>query len=199
MLATDLSAFRLYNLKPAPTTISSPMAVVVVDESAKPPVMAATVVKSSPLAKWRMSPAKGKARTGPGAKVAALLLAAGVGERRRCGGEGRAGEAARGGVQGWFLGFVERFLDADAAAAMPLRPSPPPLAVASPALQPVTSHQRSRGWPDLARWGIGPGRTAEAKSAVSLASGCVSVVSLSSYGRIILELTLCSSGGCERD
>uniref|UniRef100_A0A804MPV9 Uncharacterized protein n=1 Tax=Zea mays TaxID=4577 RepID=A0A804MPV9_MAIZE len=96
-LATDLSAFGIYKLKPPPATVSSPLAVVVVDEPAK--LAAAAATKSSPSPKSRLSPAKGKARTGAAAAAGALATT-------------RLGEESR----GWFLGFVERFLDADVAA-----------------------------------------------------------------------------------
>ncbi|CAL5063376.1 unnamed protein product [Urochloa decumbens] len=125
-LATDLSAFGLYNLKPVPATVSSPLAVVVVDGSSKPAAAAATATttKSSPSAKARMSPAKGKARTGPGATAAAAALttAPAPPEWERGGGAEERGELARRlgeESRGWFLGFVERFLDADVAAAAP--------------------------------------------------------------------------------
>jgi len=123
-LATDLSAFGLYNLKPAPATVSSPLAVVVVDESSKPAAAAATPTKSSPSPKSRMSPAKGKARTGPGttAAAAALTTTPAPPEWKRGGGAEERGELARRlreESRGWFLGFVERFLDADVAAATP--------------------------------------------------------------------------------
>jgi hypothetical protein len=123
-LATDLSAFGLYNLKPAPATVSSPLAVVVVDESSKPAAAAATPTKSSPSPKSRMSPAKGKARTGPGATAAAAALTTKPAppEWERGGGAEERGELARRlgeESRGWFLGFVERFLDADVAAAAP--------------------------------------------------------------------------------
>ncbi|KAK8460153.1 hypothetical protein SEVIR_2G284700v4 [Setaria viridis] len=123
-LATDLSAFGLYNLKPVPATVSSPLAVVVVDESSKPAAAAATVTKSSPSPKSRMSPAKGKARTGPGATAAAAALTTTPAppEWERGGGADERGELARRlgeESRGWFLGFVERFLDADVAAAAP--------------------------------------------------------------------------------
>ncbi|RLM86000.1 PHD finger protein rhinoceros-like [Panicum miliaceum] len=123
-LVTDLSAFGLYNLKPAPATVSSPLAVVVVDESSKPAAAAATPTKSSPSPKSRMSPAKGKARTGPGATAAAAALTTTPAppEWERGGGAEERGELARRlgeESRGWFLGFVERFLDADVAAAAP--------------------------------------------------------------------------------
>ena len=123
-LATDLSAFGLYNLKPAPATVSSPLAVVVVDESSKPAAAAATPTKSSPSPKSQMSPAKGKARTGPGATAAAAALTTTPAppEWERGGGAEERGELARRlgeESRGWFLGFVERFLDADVAAAAP--------------------------------------------------------------------------------
>ncbi|KAL6655246.1 hypothetical protein ACP70R_006072 [Stipagrostis hirtigluma subsp. patula] len=125
-LATDLSAFGLYNLKPAPTTISSPLAVVVVDESAKPAAAAttATATRSSPSPKARMSPAKGKARTGPGAASAGAVPTTppALPEWERGGGAEERSELARRlgeESRGWFLGFVERFLDADMAAAAP--------------------------------------------------------------------------------
>ncbi|PUZ71546.1 hypothetical protein GQ55_2G321300 [Panicum hallii var. hallii] len=123
-LATDLSAFGLYNLKPAPATVSSPLAVVVVDESSKPAAAAATPTKSSSSPKSRMSPAKGKARTGPGATAAsaALTTTPAPPEWERGGGAEERGELARRlgeESRGWFLGFVERFLDADVAAAAP--------------------------------------------------------------------------------
>jgi hypothetical protein len=59
-LATDLSACGLYNLKLVLATVSSPLAVVVVDESSK--LAAATAMKSSSSPKSRMFPAKGKAK-----------------------------------------------------------------------------------------------------------------------------------------
>ncbi|XP_062193442.1 uncharacterized protein LOC133896816 [Phragmites australis] len=123
-LATDLSAFGLYNLKPVPATVSSPLAVVVVDESAKPATAAVTATKSSPSPKSRMSPAKGKARMGPGAAAAsaALTTTPALPDWERGGGTEERGELARRlgeESRGWFLGFVERFLDADVAAAAP--------------------------------------------------------------------------------
>uniref|UniRef100_A0ACD5XZT0 Uncharacterized protein n=1 Tax=Avena sativa TaxID=4498 RepID=A0ACD5XZT0_AVESA len=121
-LATDLSGFGLYNLKPVPATVSSPLAVVVVDESVKPAAAAPNAVKSlSPAAKSRMSPAKGKTRTIPGGATAAAVVAPppewerGVGAEERGQLARRLGEESR----GWFLGFVERFLDADVSAAAP--------------------------------------------------------------------------------
>ncbi|WVZ65567.1 hypothetical protein U9M48_014908 [Paspalum notatum var. saurae] len=123
-LATDLSAFGIYNLKPVPATVPSPLAVVVVDESAKPAAAAATATKSSPSSKSRVSPAKGKARAGPGGAAAAAAPTTtpappewerGVGAEERSELAKRLGEESR----GWFLGFVERFLDADVAAAAP--------------------------------------------------------------------------------
>ncbi|KAF7059938.1 hypothetical protein CFC21_066775 [Triticum aestivum] len=120
-LATDLVGFGLYNLKPVPATVSSPLAVVIVDESAKPVAASPNAVKSlSPAAKSRMSPAKGKPRTGPGATAAAVTPAPpewerGVGAEERGQLARRLGEESR----GWFLGFVERFLDADVSAAAP--------------------------------------------------------------------------------
>ena len=121
-LATDLSAFGIYSLKPAPATVSSPLAVVVVDESAKPATAAATATKSSPSPKSRMSPAKGKARTGAAAAAAAALTKTSAPtEWEREGAEERGELAKRLGEEsrGWFLGFVERFLDADVAASAP--------------------------------------------------------------------------------
>ncbi|CAN6182961.1 unnamed protein product [Urochloa humidicola] len=123
-LATDLSAFGLYNLKPVPATVSSPLAVVVVDDSSKPAAAAATATKSSPSAKVRMSPAKGKPRTPPGATAAAAALTTTPAplEWEKGGGAEERGELARRlgeESRGWFLGFVERFLDADVAAAAP--------------------------------------------------------------------------------
>jgi len=98
--------------------------VVVVDESSKPAAAAATPTKSSPSPKSRMSPAKGKARTGPGATAAAAALTTTPAppEWERGGGAEERGELARRlgeESRGWFLGFVERFLDADVAAAAP--------------------------------------------------------------------------------
>ncbi|CAD6224234.1 unnamed protein product [Miscanthus lutarioriparius] len=121
-LATDLSAFGIYNLKPAPATISLPLAVVVVDESAKPAAAAATATKSSPSPKSRLSPLKGKARTGTAAATAALTTTAAPPEWERGGGAEERGELAKRlgeESRGWFLGFVERFLDADVAASAP--------------------------------------------------------------------------------
>ncbi|KAF0901110.1 hypothetical protein E2562_037967 [Oryza meyeriana var. granulata] len=114
-LATDLSAFSLYNLKPPPASVGSSLAVVLVDESAKP---AAT--KASPPAKSRLSPAKGKGRVGPVA--AAVAAPVPPPEWERGGGAEERGELARRlgeEARGWFLAFVERFLDADVAAAAP--------------------------------------------------------------------------------
>ncbi|KAK3129721.1 hypothetical protein QOZ80_6BG0483770 [Eleusine coracana subsp. coracana] len=121
-LATDLSAFGVYNLKPAPATITSPLAVVIADQSAKPPAAASTATtKSSPSPKSRMSPAKGKPRTGAAAAAAPTTPPAPP-EWERGGGAEERGELARRlgeESRGWFLGFVERFLDADVAAAAP--------------------------------------------------------------------------------
>ncbi|XP_062196397.1 uncharacterized protein LOC133899428 [Phragmites australis] len=117
-LATDLSAFSLYNLKPAPASAASPLAVVLVDESAKP----AAAAKASPPAKSRLSPAKGKGRAGSVAAVAAAAAAVPPPEWERGGGAEERGELARRlgeEARGWFLAFVERFLDADVAAAAP--------------------------------------------------------------------------------
>uniref|UniRef100_A0ACD5XUK1 Uncharacterized protein n=1 Tax=Avena sativa TaxID=4498 RepID=A0ACD5XUK1_AVESA len=121
-LASDLSGFGLYNLKPVPATVSSPLAVVVVDESVKPAAAAPNAVKSlSPAAKSRMSPAKGKARTSQIGATASAVVAPlpewerGVGAEERGQLARRLGEESR----GWFLGFVERFLDADVSAAAP--------------------------------------------------------------------------------
>ncbi|KAG8048125.1 hypothetical protein GUJ93_ZPchr0008g13456 [Zizania palustris] len=117
-LATDLSAFSLYNLKPPlANNAAFPLAVVLVDESAK---LAAT--KASPPARSRLSPAKGKGRVGPVAAVAAAAAAAPPPEWERGGGAEERGELARrlgDEARGWFLAFVERFLDADVAAAAP--------------------------------------------------------------------------------
>lgn len=123
-LATDLSAFGIYNLKPAPATVSSPLAVVVVDKSAKPAAATATATatKSSPSPKSRLSPAKGKARTGTAAAAAALTTTPAPPEWERGGGAEERGELAKRlgeESRGWFLGFVERFLDADVAASAP--------------------------------------------------------------------------------
>uniref|UniRef100_A0A0E0AYC4 DUF936 domain-containing protein n=1 Tax=Oryza glumipatula TaxID=40148 RepID=A0A0E0AYC4_9ORYZ len=114
-LATDLSAFSLYNLKPPPAIAASPLAVVLVDESARP----AAATKASPPAKSRLFPPKVKGRVGP---VAAAVAAAPVPppEWERGGGAEERGELARRlgeEARGWFLAFVERFLDADVAAA----------------------------------------------------------------------------------
>uniref|UniRef100_A0A0A9CZD3 DUF6857 domain-containing protein n=1 Tax=Arundo donax TaxID=35708 RepID=A0A0A9CZD3_ARUDO len=114
-LATDLSAFSLYNLKPAPANASSPLAVVLVDESAKP-----AAAKASPPAKSRLSPAKGKGRAVSVATAAAA--APPPPEWEKGGGAEERGELARRlgeEARGWFLAFVERFLDADVAAAAP--------------------------------------------------------------------------------
>ncbi|TVU04779.1 hypothetical protein EJB05_47913 [Eragrostis curvula] len=118
-LATDLSAFSLYNLKPAPANIASPLAVVLVDESAKP----AAAAKASPPAKSRLSPAKGKVRSSSSnAASAAAAPPPPPPEWERGGGAEERGELARRlgeEARGWFLSFVERFLDADVAAAAP--------------------------------------------------------------------------------
>ncbi|XP_047071121.1 nucleolar and coiled-body phosphoprotein 1-like [Lolium rigidum] len=114
-LATDLSAFSLYNLRPTPANAASPLAVVLVDESAKP-----AAVKASPPAKSRLSPAKGKVRAG--AIMAVTAAAAPPPDWERGGGAEERGELARRlGEESrrWFLSFVERFLDADVAAAAP--------------------------------------------------------------------------------
>ncbi|TVU01433.1 hypothetical protein EJB05_53109 [Eragrostis curvula] len=121
-LATDLSGFGLYNLKPVPPTVTSPLAVVVVDESAKPAAAASTTTKPSP--KPRMSPAKGKPRTGSAAAAtaAAPTTTPAPPEWERGGGAEERSELARRlgeESRGWFLGFVERFLDADVSAAAP--------------------------------------------------------------------------------
>ena len=123
-LATDLSAFGLYNLKPVPATVSSPLAVVVVDESVKPAAAAPNAVKSlSPAAKSRMSPAKAKTRMSPGTMAAAAAATPpALPEWERGGGAEERGQLARRlgeESRGWFLGFVERFLDADVSAAAP--------------------------------------------------------------------------------
>lgn len=113
-LATDLSPFSLYNLRPTPANAASPLAVVLVDESAKP-----AAVKASPPAKSRLSPAKGKGRSGP---VSAAPASAPPPEWERGGGAEERGELARrlgDEARRWFLSFVERFLDADVAAAAP--------------------------------------------------------------------------------
>jgi hypothetical protein len=65
------AAFSLYNLKPAPTSAASPLAVVLVDESARP---------ASPSAKSRLFPAKVKGRVGP---VSAAVASAARPPRRR--------------------------------------------------------------------------------------------------------------------
>jgi hypothetical protein len=109
-LATDLSAFSLYNLKPTPANIASPLAVVLVDESGKP-------AKASPPAKPRLSPAKGKVRTS-----SVTAASEPPPEWERGGGAEERGELVRRlgeESRGWFLSFVERFLDADVAAAAP--------------------------------------------------------------------------------
>uniref|UniRef100_A0ACD5ZVK7 Uncharacterized protein n=1 Tax=Avena sativa TaxID=4498 RepID=A0ACD5ZVK7_AVESA len=114
-LATDLSAFSLYNLRPTPANAAFPLAVVLVDESAKP-----AAVKASPPAKSRLSPAKGKGRSAPVA--AAAGASAPPPEWERGGGAEERGELARRlgeEARWWFLSFVERFLDADVAAAAP--------------------------------------------------------------------------------
>ncbi|KAM3190087.1 hypothetical protein ACQJBY_068357 [Aegilops geniculata] len=116
-LATDLSAFSLYNLRPAPANTSSPLAVVLVDESVKP----AATLKASPPAKSRLSPAKGKGRP-VHVVAAAAATAAPPPEWERGGGAEERGELARRlgeEARRWFLEFVERFLDADVAAAAP--------------------------------------------------------------------------------
>ena len=117
-----MSASGIYNLKPAPATVSSPLAVVVVDESAKPAAAAATATKSLPSPKSRLSPVKGKARMGTAAAAAALTPPPAPPEWERGGGAEERGELAKRlgeESRGWFLGFVERFLDADVAASAP--------------------------------------------------------------------------------
>ncbi|CAD6235735.1 unnamed protein product [Miscanthus lutarioriparius] len=81
-----------------------------------------TAAKSSPSPKSRLSPVKGKARTGTAAAATALPTTPAPPEWERGGGTEERGELAkrlREESRGWFLGFVEQFLDADVAASAP--------------------------------------------------------------------------------
>ena len=109
-------AIGIYNLKPAPATVSSPLAMVVVDESVKPTAVVATTTESLPSPKSRLSPVKGKARTSTAAPAAVLTTTPVPPEWKRGGGATERGELAKRlgeESRGWLLGFVEQFLDAD--------------------------------------------------------------------------------------
>jgi hypothetical protein len=92
-LATDLSAFSLYNLRPTPANVASPLAVVLVGRAGEGlAVCKVTVVPGEGEGKGRLQRCCWCCGGG-GAP-------AGVGAGRRRGGEVRAGAAARGGVEG---------------------------------------------------------------------------------------------------
>ncbi|CAL9210249.1 unnamed protein product [Musa hybrid cultivar] len=114
-LATDLSPFSLYDHKPSPASAAS-SAVVVLEGSSKTAVASSKVSHQS---KSRSSPALASATRG---KARGAAPPSPPPEWQRGGGleEGAAlARALEGEAQVWFLGFVERFLDADAAAPGP--------------------------------------------------------------------------------
>ncbi|URE04571.1 hypothetical protein MUK42_18903 [Musa troglodytarum] len=121
-LATDLSHFSLYNHKSSTASSASP-AVVVLEGPSKPAAAAASPAKASPQSKPRPSPAlalalasatKGKARgTAPPSPPLEWERGAGLEEGAEL------ARALREDAQAWFLEFVERFLDANAAAPVP--------------------------------------------------------------------------------
>ncbi|KAJ8455762.1 hypothetical protein OPV22_035008 [Ensete ventricosum] len=116
-LATDLSPFALYNHKPATASAAS-SAVVVLEGSSKAAVASSKVL---PQSKSRSSPALASATATRG-KARGAAPPSPPPEWQRGGGleEGAAlARALEGEAQVWFLGFVERFLDADAAAPGP--------------------------------------------------------------------------------
>ncbi|RWW32162.1 hypothetical protein GW17_00003188 [Ensete ventricosum] len=116
-LATDLSPFSLYNHKPATASAAS-SAVVVLDGSSKAAVASSKVL---PQSKSKSSPALASVTATRG-KARGAAPPSPPPEWQRGGGleEGAAlARALEGEAQVWFLGFVERFLDADAAAPGP--------------------------------------------------------------------------------
>ncbi|URD76358.1 hypothetical protein MUK42_09588 [Musa troglodytarum] len=117
-LATDLSPFSLYNRRTSADSIVSP-AVVVLDGPSKTSAAAAAPSKACPQSKPRPSPAsssaaKGRAR-GAAPPSPPPEWERGVGMEDGA----ELARALREEVHSWFLGFVERFLDADAAAPGP--------------------------------------------------------------------------------
>nr|CAD1832211.1 unnamed protein product [Ananas comosus var. bracteatus] len=118
-LATDLSTFSLYNLKlpqPPPSATVTPLAVVLED-----PSKATKASKASPQAKSRA----GVAPKGKGRGQATAVTTATAPEWERGGGLEEGTELAQvlgEEAQGWFLRFMERFLDTNTAAAAAVPP-----------------------------------------------------------------------------
>ncbi|XP_072964574.1 uncharacterized protein [Typha angustifolia] len=119
-LSTDLSAFSLYSSKSSP-----PSTTLVIDDPSKARSTSKSAVAPSPsqarsrAAPSSPAPARGKGRGSAAASAAAPSPAP---EWERGAGVEEGSELAR--VLGedarrWFLGFVERFLDADVAASEP--------------------------------------------------------------------------------
>ncbi|CAL9754004.1 unnamed protein product [Musa acuminata subsp. burmannicoides] len=118
-LATDLSHFSLYNHKSSTASSASP-AVVVLEGPSKTAAAAASPAKASPQSKPRPSPAlasatKGKARGTAPPSPPPLEWERGAGLEEGA----ELARALREDARAWFLEFVERFLDADAAAPVP--------------------------------------------------------------------------------
>ncbi|KAJ8493510.1 hypothetical protein OPV22_015231 [Ensete ventricosum] len=117
-LATDLSPFSLYNRRTSADSIVSP-AVVVLDGPSKTSAAAAAPSKACPQSKPRPSPASSSAAKGR-ARGAAPPSPPPEWERGRGLEDGaELARKLREEAHSWFLGFVERFLDADAAAPGP--------------------------------------------------------------------------------
>ncbi|CAL9750035.1 unnamed protein product [Musa acuminata subsp. burmannicoides] len=117
-LATDLSPFSLYNRRTSADSIVSP-AVVVLDGPAKTSAAAAAPSKACPQSKPRTSPASSSAAKG---RARGAAPPSPPPEWERGVGMDDGAELARQlreEAHSWFLGFVERFLDADAAAPGP--------------------------------------------------------------------------------
>ncbi|XP_064997571.1 uncharacterized protein LOC135632746 isoform X3 [Musa acuminata AAA Group] len=117
-LATDLSPFSLYNRRTSADSIVSP-AVVVLDGTAKTSAAAAAPSKACPQSKPRPSPASSSAAKG---RARGAAPPSPPPEWERGVGMEDGAELARQlreEAHSWFLGFVERFLDADAAAPGP--------------------------------------------------------------------------------
>ncbi|OAY73906.1 hypothetical protein ACMD2_01261 [Ananas comosus] len=118
-LATDLSTFSLYNLKLPqlpPSAMVTPLAVVLED-----PSKATKASKASPQAKSRA----GVAPKGKGRGQATAVTTATAPEWERGGGLEEGTELAQvlgEEAQGWFLRFMERFLDTNTAAAAAVPP-----------------------------------------------------------------------------
>ncbi|WOL03646.1 hypothetical protein Cni_G12366 [Canna indica] len=118
-LATDLSPFSLYNRKPSPDSAALPAVMVLGRQPNTATAVAAPSKASLSNAKSRQpqassSAARGKAR---GEASPSPLV-----EWERGGGLEEGAELARAlreASREWFLGFVERFLDADVAIAEP--------------------------------------------------------------------------------